>query len=101
MNNLILNLEQQRQIQYHHNRWWSSFSSGSNTTMSVVEIPWIATLLQIPIPDFKKYCISHIVLPYLVNVRKLSDNEAFAIMKEWLDKCNSFSNNKLSFNLLI
>jgi hypothetical protein len=32
--------------------------------------------------DFKKYCISHIVLPYLVNVRKLSDNEAFAIMKE-------------------
>ena len=46
-------LEQQRQIQYHHNRWWSSFSSGSNTTMSVVEIPWIETLLQIPIPILK------------------------------------------------
>jgi hypothetical protein len=53
--------EQQRQVEYKRNRWQSSFSSGNNTTTTVVEIPWIETLLQTPIPDFRKYCMWHII----------------------------------------
>jgi Primase X len=51
-------------------------------------IHWIETLLQIPIPDYRKYALWRIVAPYLINVRKLSHEDAVSIIREWLDKCD-------------
>jgi hypothetical protein len=45
-------------------------------------------LLQIPITDHRKYALWRIVAPYLINIRKLSHEDALSIIKDWLDKCN-------------
>jgi hypothetical protein len=49
---------------------------------------WIETLLQIPISDHRKYALWRIVAPYLINIRKLSHEDAIRIIREWLDKCD-------------
>jgi hypothetical protein len=44
--------------------------------------------LQTPIGDYRKNAVSLILAPYLINIKKLSSDDAFNIIKEWLDKCN-------------
>ncbi|MGB8935836.1 MAG: DNA primase noncatalytic subunit PriX [Candidatus Nitrosopolaris sp.] len=60
------------------------------------KIQWIETLLQIPIADHRKYTLWRIVAPYLVNIRKLAYDDAFNIMKNWLNNCNQVR--PLNFN---
>jgi len=45
-------------------------------------------LLQIPISDHRKYALWRIVSPYLINIRKLSHEDALSIIREWLHKCD-------------
>ncbi len=52
---------------------------------------WIERLLQTPLPCFRRYCLYRILVPYLVNVRKLNDEECFDVLKTWLEKCNNLS----------
>ena len=52
-------------------------------------ISWIEKLLTMPIADYRKYCIWHILAPYLINVKKLQDSEATDTIREWLKRCNS------------
>lgn len=52
---------------------------------------WIERLLQTPLPYFRRYCLYRILVPYLVNVRKLNDEECFHVLKKWLEKCNNLS----------
>ncbi len=52
-------------------------------------IDWIERLLSIPLEDNRKYCLFHILVPYLVNVRKLSTEEINNIIFNWLSKCNA------------
>ena len=60
-------------------------------------IKWIEKgILEHPLSDHRKYIIWRILSPYLVNVKKLPKEEAYSIMKEWLDKCNKLE--KLNFN---
>jgi non-catalytic primase subunit PriX-like protein len=59
-------------------------------------ISWIESLLQTPLSDHRKYCIWRILSPYLLNVKKLSNEEAYSIMNYWLDKCNELG--RLNFN---
>lgn len=59
-------------------------------------ILWIDALLQTPISDHRKYCTWRILAPYLVNSRKLSDEEALFIIMMWLEKCNTVE--RLTFN---
>jgi len=49
---------------------------------------WIEDLLHIPIEDFRKLVIDLILSPYLINVRKLSYQESYIIIRNWLDRCN-------------
>ena len=49
---------------------------------------WIETLLQTPIEDYRKNAIALILAPYLINTKKVSYDDAFQIIKNWLDKCN-------------
>lgn len=58
-------------------------NSPSNST-----IKWIERLLEIPLGDYRKYCLWRILGPYLLNVRKLSEEDARVIMEEWLQKCD-------------
>jgi Primase X len=59
-------------------------------------IPWIEKLLQTPITDYRKYALWRILMPYLFNVKKLSDTEVIDIMQTWLNKCNHLRS--LDFN---
>ena len=59
-------------------------------------IKWIEGILEHPLADHRKYIIWRILSPYLLNVRKLPKEEAYSVMKEWLDKCDKIE--KLSFN---
>jgi non-catalytic primase subunit PriX-like protein len=60
-------------------------------------IKWIEKgILERPLSDHRKYIIWRILSPYLINVRKLPKEEAYSLMKEWLDKCDKIE--KLNFN---
>ena len=59
-------------------------------------IPWIGNLLQTPIADHRKYAIWRIIMPYLFNIKKLSDPEVISIVQTWLDNCSSLR--PLDFN---
>ena len=52
------------------------------------KIRWIETLLQIPISDHRKYALWRIIAPYLINVKKLSYEDALSIISGWLNKCD-------------
>jgi Primase X len=70
-------------------------SNGSNT------IGWIERLLQTPIEDYRKNAISLILAPYLITIRKYSYEQAFAAIKEWLNKCDTIKPLDSNFNLRI
>ena len=57
---------------------------------------WIETLLEIPIGDYRKKAIRRIIAPYLVNIKKMAYDDAFSIMKNWLDSCDKIR--PLDFN---
>ena len=60
-------------------------------------IKWIEKgILEHPLSDHRKYIIWRILSPYLLNVRKLPKEDAYSVMKWWLDKCDKVE--KLNFN---
>lgn len=61
----------------------------------VGKIEWIEKLLQTSIEDNRNYCLWAILVPYLLNIKHLSEEDTFTILKEWLQKCNDLK--KLSF----
>jgi non-catalytic primase subunit PriX-like protein len=62
---------------------------------------WIETLLETPIPDFRKNAIGLILAPYLINIRKLEYAAAFQILQNWLDKCNELHGLDANFSYKI
>jgi hypothetical protein len=50
-------------------------------------ISWIEKLLAIGIPDHRKYAISLIVVPYLMNIKGYSEDRITATVNTWLEKC--------------
>jgi hypothetical protein len=60
-------------------------------------IKWIEKgILEHPLPDHRKYIIWRILSSYLLNVKKLPKEEAYSVIKDWLDKCDKLE--KLKFN---
>jgi hypothetical protein len=51
-------------------------------------IGWIEQLLKTPIPDHRKFVVWMILPQYLVNVRKMSYEQAINVINCWLDQCN-------------
>ena len=74
--------ERRRQQQKHN----SGNLTGLNNKNSIY---WIETLVQTPIQDHRKYSIWRILAPYLINVKRLSYEQASNIIKEWLGRCNT------------
>ena len=52
-------------------------------------IDWIERLLETPVADYRKYCIWRILVPYLINIKRFSDDTAASIIMIWLDKCSA------------
>ena len=59
-------------------------------------VGWIEGLLQTSLPDYRKYSIWRILTPYLLNIRKLPEQEATDIIRDWLGRCNQLK--RLDFN---
>lgn len=60
------------------------------------KILWIEKLLHTPLEDHRKYCLFRILVPYLLNIRKLSFEESSKILESWLSQSNELR--KLDFN---
>ena len=52
------------------------------------KIIWIEKLLQTPIEDGRKQCLWRILCPYLINIRKLTNENAINILNQWLQRCD-------------
>jgi hypothetical protein len=65
------------------------------------DIKWIKILLDTPIPDYRKNAISLILAPYFINIKKLPYTNAFDIIKNWLNKCDSLRRLDSNFNYRI
>jgi Primase X len=50
-------------------------------------IPWIEKLTETPIEDYRKNAVNLILAPYLINIRKISDEDASNIINSWLIEC--------------
>ena len=53
-------------------------------------IPWIERLLQTGLADHRKYVISIILVPYFVNIKHLSKEDAKSKVNQWLSKCRTY-----------
>jgi hypothetical protein len=61
-----------------------------NTTSINYYYEWIETkILANPFPDCRKIIVDLILAPYLINIKKISYDESYRVIKEWLDKCNN------------
>ena len=67
----------------------------------VNDIKRIEILLETPISDYTKNAISLILAPYLINIKKLPYTNAFDIIKDWLNKCDSLRRLDSNFNYSI
>jgi hypothetical protein len=57
---------------------------------------WIEHLLKYPIKDFRKNAANLILAPYLINIKRISAEDAEAIIVGWLGTCDQLR--KLDFN---
>lgn len=80
-------LQNNENKKFHRNR--SSIAANIN-------IDWIEKLLQTPLENNRKYCLFHILVPYLLNIKKMSANESIHILDKWLEKCSEIRS--LDFN---
>ena len=64
-------IEQRRQM--------NSRVARPQTINSTSTIWWIEKLLQTPIYDYRKLAVWRILVPYLINIRHISDDEAYDI----------------------
>jgi hypothetical protein len=68
-----------------------------NHTDKINLINWIERLLRTSLADNRKYCIWRILAPYFLNKRKLTRQESFAIISDWLDRCDQMR--RIDFNV--
>jgi hypothetical protein len=52
------------------------------------KIPYIEKLLELRVEDYRKNAISLIIVPYFVNVLRLSDEESYNRTRDWILKCH-------------
>lgn len=65
----------------------SNNNNSSTNRTAATTIAWIEKLLQTPIADYRKNAIALILAPYLLNIRHLSLEQTYAMIMDWLNKC--------------
>jgi hypothetical protein len=63
----------------------------------ISRIDWIERLMEKALEDGRKYCITFILVPYFINLKRLSDLDTLDRIKVWLEKCKSI--HRLDFNV--
>jgi hypothetical protein len=53
------------------------------------KMDWIESLYRLALDDFREYCTTFILVPYFVNIRRLSLSETSDLVMDWLDRCRS------------
>ncbi|MGC1133800.1 MAG: DNA primase noncatalytic subunit PriX [Nitrososphaeraceae archaeon] len=86
-----INKKMEKKSSRNYRKSYSLCYNGTDT------IQWIEKLLQIPIADHRKYAIWRILIPYLFNIRNLSDTNVTNIIQDWLNKCDE--TRALDFNV--
>lgn len=76
-------INEKRSRNYRNTCCNSGFYNNSSATIS-----WIEKLLQTPLDDHRKYAMWRILMPYLFNIRNLSDPDVINIIQGWLNKCD-------------
>ncbi len=77
-------------------RFTQSYSHQTNHTTTNHSINWIESLLRTPIHDHRKYVVWRILAPYLMNIKKISYEEAFGAIMDWLKECANIA--RMDFN---
>lgn len=90
----LVNKKAQELIKKNLRKNYRKTQYAENENDSIIE--WIETLLQTPIADHRKYCVWRILVPYLVNRRKVSEEECINTITAWLEECNKLQ--RLNFN---
>jgi hypothetical protein len=80
-------IDQQKQIQ----KILNERSKNKNKINTENYYSWIEHLLNTSIQDFRKLVIDLVLAPYLINVKNLSFEESYNIIKNWVDKCNELN----------
>ncbi len=80
-------IDQQKQIQ----KILNERSKNKNKINTENYYSWIEHLLNTSIQDFRKLVIDLVLSPYLINVKNLSFEESYNIIKNWVDKCNELN----------
>ncbi len=71
----------------------------ANNSKYINYYEWIDTkILANSFEDCRKIIVDLILAPYLINIKKLSFEESYQIINEWLQKCDLLSERKLDFN---
>lgn len=77
----------QRQTQKQKRNYNYSYLKNNNHTCYYYE--WIEQILQTSFEDCRKIIVDLILAPYLINIKKLSYQESYRIIRKWLDKCDT------------
>jgi hypothetical protein len=90
-------IEAVRKREKKHGRFQIVASQNQEYKNRINEIKWIENgILENVLPDHRKYIIWRILSPYLLNVKNLTREECYSLIKDWLDKCNKLE--RLNFN---
>ncbi|MGH9982333.1 MAG: DNA primase noncatalytic subunit PriX [Nitrososphaeraceae archaeon] len=60
---------------------------------------WTEVLWNTGVSDCRKRIIWLILTPYAINVKKMSNKEAFTWIKQWTDRCNSIAEFDPNYNI--
>ncbi len=90
-----MKIDKRKKLKFNH--------SNSNETnhFPTKNIEWNERLLEIPLEDYRKYCMWRILCPYLSNVRILSAVETTIILDKWLEKCDNLRKTDFNHRLII
>src|SRR5919199_2337855 len=64
-------------------------------------IVWIEKLLQTPIDDYRKNAVNLILAPYLINIKKVSYDNALNIINSWLSKSTELRQLDQNFDYMV
>lgn len=54
---------------------------------------WIDKLLETPIPDVRHRVVNLVLAPYLINVKGMSEDDAFKVISAYIEKCRELDPN--------
>lgn len=81
----------QKRISTKTEKMCESRSSLHNKDFSKIgtkDVIWIEKLLNTPINDYRKLCLWWILIPYLVNIKMVGEEEVFLILVKWIKACD-------------